>query len=300
MKKFLRNFLSLFSVAVLLAVSSCEVGLGAAVDTDPPEMSVSLPQVNSIIRGNVSFLGSYKDDGEISKVEIVIKRTDEYSTLQYKWEANLVPSQTKVGEGTWNYVIDPTASSTAIIDGPYEATITIADKAGHKNTITRSFTIDNTAPLVVLQRPGSDVNATENIDSYGQTFSLTGQAADDNDVNLIEVKFYSDASCSDASYLDTVQLQNVPPTIELDVAKFGAKDGKYEKIYGSSDKNAGTKQLYCKIIAYDGASAYPTDGSNQTTEDLKGNSTTVYYLYEDISESVLSKYKITDVYHMQN
>ena len=55
MKKVLRNFLSLFSVAVLLAVSSCEVGLGAAVDTDPPEINVSLPVVSSVIRGDLAF-----------------------------------------------------------------------------------------------------------------------------------------------------------------------------------------------------------------------------------------------------
>lgn len=100
--------------------------------------------------------------------------------------------------------------------------------------------------------------------------------------------------------LHVVQLPNVPNAISLDVAKFAeGVENDYSKIYGSTTKN-GAKNLYCKVVAYDGAKRYPEDGSNQSPEDLRGNVTSTYYMYEDIATSILSNHKITEVYHMLN
>lgn len=299
MKKLLR-FLGIglvFSLFAAFSFSSCEIGLGEAVDTEPPALSIEYPVADSVIRDQFAIGGTWSDDGKISSFQVSLERTDGKG-IYGPFDVNYtVPEESKT-LSNWNCIISPTDENSPIVDGNYVATVSIEDDAKHVTTQSMFFTIDNTAPLVVLQRPFSKVDELSP-DSYGQTFTLEGQAADDNSVSLIEVYIYSDKECT--NLLHTVRLPNVPNTINLDVAKFieGDPSTDYSKIYGSASKD-GTKNFYCQIVAYDGAQRYPTDGSNQSAADLNGNSTTSYYIYEDISATVLSKHKITEVYHMLN
>ena len=58
-------------------------------------------------------------------------------------------------------MIDPTKAGSEIKDGKYEATVTISDNGGHKTSSSRAFVIDNTPPVVVLQRPASSKAETD-------------------------------------------------------------------------------------------------------------------------------------------
>lgn len=277
---------------------SCEIGLGAAVDVEPPAIEINCPEVDAVIRDSFAVKGTWSDDGEIESVSVVLERTDKSGSpieLEGEITQNEDTNEDRAS-GTWRAIVNPVESG--IIDGSYQATISIKDKGQHVTTQTRTFCIDNTAPVVVLQRPSSKIDSV-NVDSYGQAFTLTGQAADDNNVSLIRVNIYSDPECT--NLIHYVDLNNVPPTIENDVARFEENiQNDYSKIYGSTTKN-GTKQFYCAIVAYDGAQRYPIEG-NQSSEDTHGNYTTTYYLYEDIATAVLNNYncKVTDVYHMFN
>lgn len=286
----------LFGIAgILLFGLSCKIGLGPAIDTQAPELIVTHPVSDSVIRDKIAFLGSFTDDGVIKSVTVTLNSTNE-SQEGFIFDASLDETEK---EGNWSCIVDPKDSENPIPDGTYEAAVVITDSALHTTTITRLFTIDNTPPLVVLQRPSSkDSSSAADRDSYGQTFTLEGQAADDNNVDLIEVSFYSEPECQ--NLLGTVKKYNVPPTISLDVAKFEEGiENDYSKIYGSTKKE-GTKSFYCKIVAYDGSQKYPIDGSEQSEADKKGNAVSHYYLYDDISIGVLDSYKITEVYHMLN
>lgn len=286
----------LFGIAgILLFGLSCKIGLGPAIDTQAPELIVTHPVSDSVIRDKIAFLGSFTDDGVIKSVTVTLNSTNE-SQESFIFDASLDETEK---EGNWSCIVDPKDSENPIPDGTYEAAVVITDSALHTTTITRLFTIDNTPPLVVLQRPSSkDSSSAADRDSYGQTFTLEGQAADDNNVDLIEVSFYSEPECQ--NLLGTVKKYNVPPTISLDVAKFEEGiENDYSKIYGSTKKE-GTKSFYCKIVAYDGSQKYPVDGSEQSEADKKGNAVSHYYLYDDISIGVLDSYKITEVYHMLN
>lgn len=285
-------------VLVGFATLSCNIGLGAAVDTQPPEVKVERPEVGAVIRGSFAIAGQFSDDGTIKKPEeggltVVLERTDGTGS-KYTYTGSIDSKA-----GTWTCVIDPATEGKVLVDGEYQATITMVDTFEHSTVKTNTFTIDNTAPIVVLQRPSAK-KGSSSADSYGQSFTLEGQAADDNNVSSVVVNIYEDEECTKPVH--TVTLSNVPPTIELDVAKFveGASND-YSKIYGTNTKvNAVTKNFYCQIVAYDGAQKYPADGSAQTDADKKGNSTNHYYLYEEISASILNDYKITEVYHMNN
>lgn len=290
MKKLL---FTLFSLAIIgIACLSCKIGLGQAVDTQPPEVVITKPEVGAIIRDAFIIGGTWTDDGSIKSeggLLVSLERTDD--------SGEKVDYYGKVGDGDWSCVIDPLNSLIPLRDGEYQATITMTDTYEHETVKTITFSIDNTAPIVVLQRPSAKIGSSSP-DSYGQSFTLEGQSADDSNINSIEVFIYEDEDCSVLKH--TVTLNNVPPTIELDVAKFiENEENDYAKIYGSTTRS-GTRQFYCKMIAYDGAQRYPIDGTEQTEADKKGNATDHYYLYEEISAPILNDYKITEVYHMLN
>lgn len=266
--------------------------MGAAVDTEPPRLEISTPKPDAVIRGDFKIGGNWSDDGTIESVVVTMKRTDGLGTsLEFAAEY-------KEGENdnlnVWSCLINPIATSSQLLDGNYIAQVDITDAGKHTTTKTVQFTIDNTPPVIVLQRPSTKADATQP-DSYGQKFTLEGQAADDNSISQIELQVFSDKECT--NLIHTVPLTNVPNSINLDVAEFAENvENVYSQIYGSTTKD-GEKGFFCKIVAYDGAAYYPSDG-NQTPEDLKGNSTDIYYLYEDIATSILSTTKLPEVYHI--
>ncbi len=286
MRKLLIAFLVVFSLFAI----SCEIGLGSAVDTEPPAIEISIPPVDSVIRDNFAIGGTWSDDGVIGSISVKLSRTDgkgEPLTLT----GEFVEDEQNRGTGTWSTPVS--ISENNVLDGTYQAVVTIKDTVGRTTIQSTTFTVDNTAPLIVLQRPGTKL--TETADAYGQTFTLNGMGADDNSIDHIDINIYSDVECT--NLLKTITKSNVPPTIELDVAVFeDGVENDYATIYGSTGKN-GMQTRYCTITAYDNAKRYPLTGE-MTAADQKGNSTSFYYLYDDIYDSILDNYTITDVYKM--
>ena len=279
-----------FVLSILFSLFlSCEIGLGSAVDTQVPEISIDTPEVGTIIRDSFSIRGTWSDDGSIKEIKLTLKTLEHDGSGSVIYSKSCTIVNNSDSHNTWVCTINPIEES--IKDGTYEATVKITDEADHSTIAIRQITLDNTAPVVVLQRPSTEKDAAVK-DSYGQSFTIEGQAADDSNISHIDVKIYSGETL-----LDTVRLNNVPPTISLDVAKF--LDEHYTKIYGSTEKE-GTKEFWCEIEAYDGAQRYPADGSNQSAADTEGNCEKEYYLYDEIKTSVLSEHKITELYKMKS
>lgn len=298
------TFFSLFLIFIsVLSTISCEIGLGASVDTEPPKFEIAYPPIDSVIRGNFAIGGTWSDDGVIAGVTVSIKKTDSTTDEVHELTGSLVTNKDS-NDGTWRVIVEPKAEDGTInfTDGSYQATVVIKDSVDRATTQITTFAIDNTAPVIVLTRPSTAADTeSSSFDTYGQTFNLEGQAADTNNVSLIEVKIYTDPECTEESYVYTKNLYNVPNSINMDVAKFekGNTENDYYQIYKDSTTDGGAKNFYCRIIAYDGAQRFPIDGE-QTAEDTKGNSTEEYYLYKDIATSILQPYKITEVYSILN
>ena len=275
---FAKKFALPVFIIFALSLTACQVGLGAAVDSQPPELTIAVPETDYVVRDSFSMSGTFKDDGKIASITVSMKNTDTGIIVAEK--------QATFSDNVWNLLLEPESDKDNIPDGSYEATVTIVDGMNHKTVATRSFRIDNTPPLVVLQRPSTELGA-DATDSYGQVFSISGMAADDSNIDLIEVDIFD----KDGNHLQTVPLKNVPPTIDLTVAKWGSEDGYYQAIYG--DTIVGSKDYYCTVTAYDGAKKIPDDGSN-------GNKVTYFYLYNDIYASLLSNFKVTELYHIMS
>lgn len=296
-----------FTIALLFLVSvfaiSCEIGLGAAVDTDPPTLDISTPPVDAVIRDKFAIAGNWTDDGTIASVKVKLERTDGLANSKsHTFDAEF--KELKVGKGTWKYVIDPVAEE--VIDGSYQATITIADSTNRKTIVTRTFTIDNTPPIIVLTRP-STAKDLASPDKYGQKFTLEGQAADTNNISRIELKLFTDKECTQPVNDEPVVLKNVPLSISMDAADYDSKDENYIYNKGETEefsinvpKDGTGKQLYCKIYAYDGAARYADEDETVTEDDEKGNCAEYFYLYKNIYTPFLQYYKITELYSILN
>ncbi|MCR4899257.1 MAG: hypothetical protein K5907_00380, partial [Treponema sp.] len=296
------NFWSVILTALLFVFASCEVGLGAAVDTQAPELDFAANTIGTgaAVRDSFMVFGNWTDDGTIKEVTATLTSTSGGS-VSYQGQGNFTTDES--GKGTWNVVFDP--FELGIKDGSYELAVSMTDNGKHNTKITRAIIIDNTPPVVVLTRPSTKSGATT-FDSYGQKFTLEGKAADDNDVKLIEVNVYADSSCSGAP-LKTIQLPSVPLTIEQDVAEYSDKVvNDYSQIYGKfttgglTDRTGGTENRYCTLSIYDDTQRYPADGSEQTEEDKKGNVTHTYYVNDDEIATLFTEYKITELYHILN
>lgn len=280
--------------------SSCEVGLGSSVDTEAPEITIVSPSVGSIIRDKFALSGRWGDDGSVADIWVTLKRTDgktgewTISGSDVSWGQD----ENDIQQGNWKAIVDPTAKG--LIDGPYQAIVSIKDNNGHKITQSTSFTIDNTPPILILSRPGTTIDSID-FDSYGKKITLEGKATDDNDVGLVELSVYKDASCS-GDPLSVVSLKNVPLTLEQEVTKEGEE--KYEGIYlpdDDADKDANnTAYRWFKIKVYDGAERFPVNDEDASEDDSKGNCADYYYTDDGIAKALEEAGKITKLYHILN
>ncbi|MBP5519720.1 MAG: hypothetical protein J6X84_03970 [Treponema sp.] len=301
MKKLKFIFLSIF---IVFSVISCEIGLGSSVDTDPPALEIISPAVDSVIRDSFAISGTYKDDGTIASVSAKLKRTDNNGD-EIQLSGEFFEDDTYRGQGTWKILVTPfefdesdsTKKNTKILDGTYQATVIIKDTIGRKTTQNTTFTIDNTPPILILSRPSTIFKEDEfGIDAYGQTFSIEGKAADDNNVSKIIVDVYD--LINDENALTSISLENIPLSIEKNVAIYDKDDSEndYSKIYAGTE-NEKAAQRYCTITIYDNAKQYSLDGNIISDE---GNSTDVYYMDSILSDELYNKYTTTDLYHIVN
>ena len=259
----------LLTLAGILILGSCEIGLGSAVDTDAPNLNIETGIADKVVRGDFALRGKYSDDGSISSLSAVLKRTDgEGSALTFTGE--LIEDEKNRGSGKWKISIP--AKSRPITDGAYQADVTIKDGVGRETVQSTIFTIDNTAPVIVLTRPSTAADA-ENPDTYGQKFSIEGQAADSNNISRIEIRLFEDKECTKAAGEEPIVLKNVPLSIAMDAASYDGKEGIY-KYEGETrdfsinvEKDGNGKPFYCKIYAYDGSSRYLEEGEEASAED---------------------------------
>ena len=183
------RFLYFFSIILIIFTISCEIGLGEAVDTKEPQISTETPPVDAVIRGKFAIGGTWADDGEADKVVVELKRADGVNSEPISFTEKTVTDT--IGKGTWSVVVDPLDKEKPVKDGKYEITTTIYDKAGHTSKEARLITIDNTAPLIVLDSPDSRPDSPM-ISAYGQKLSILGRAADDNNIDSLDITFYKE------------------------------------------------------------------------------------------------------------
>ena len=127
--------------------------MGEAVDVQPPTISLTSPQADALVRDVFIIEGNYEDDLSVSGISLSLKEV--YTEVEYKQITAVVKptSETELTKGTWSCSINP--KELGIKDGTYVATVTAMDTYLHTGIATQTFSIDNTAPLIVLTSPSS-------------------------------------------------------------------------------------------------------------------------------------------------
>ena len=322
------------AIGIIQALStSCDVGLGSAVDTQAPGITIERPEVDMVIRDKFVMSGEWNDDGVIDSVYVMVKRTDG-NPVNNKGKDGAAQSEVRIDgsfekdllekeKGTWKAEVDPFDEANPIPDGTYQATIYIKDKGNHTTTQSTTFTVDNTPPVLILTKPASKPGDST-ISKYGKRLFLEGKVADSTKETWIEIKYYNRADCSEESLLSTMQTQLIAPTDvnsnNAKLASFSEDLGdelarEYFDIYkdengGDKEGKAGTSTVYAALTVYDTAetckeeSAEAEAGGNGK---VRGNSTGTFYFSKELSSSITKSKESggyglapTDIYNILN
>ena len=299
-----RNLFVLFSIFMALFLASCDVGLGSAVDTEPPVLTIDYPQSGSIIKDSFILAGSCKDDVAVSKVEVVVKTMGGTSKVVGIYEAD-VDNKDNFWQVELNHFIESRESYNGweYADGNYSIDVRAYDDASRvSGTSSISVTIDNTAPLLILKTPGN-----ANIDApteYGTTVKIAGTIVDDNTVQYLSMGILN--KDTDMDTYDFEKKENLIDTWTLtNVNTAGGTEEVFAKLSGTAEEDSRYKTVYKdEYLDPKGNVSYNllftvTDEAKEyknpkETENLTlGNSTDKFFFSDDVTSVWSSESKGT-------
>ena len=270
------------------------IGLGGTVDINPPTVKNDsvYPPNNAIIKGAFKLAVKADDDTGVNAVTAVITTADSKNSRINIGNSFLQRPSSK--DGYWTLDIDP-KGQYPITDGDYKLEIQVTDTVDKVSTVTSAFTIDNTPPLLILNRPSTAIKPDETLanstpDEFGFDFLLVGQVYDESAVPTLKITAEGNGQKREKT------LNNIPQNIRITVDSFGnSTDNPFYKPLYNGEENGGTKPYEYGITVTDSAKEYnnPGDAGSGT-----GNTTDRYYLFDDLYKPVLSTYMIQDVYAM--
>lgn len=260
-----RQVLGFFAaLASVFAMVGCDVGLGEVVDTQAPALAISYPPLNATIRDSFILYGTWSDDKGVSSVSVKVVNTETKETVDSL-------SATVSSDKTWQVSLNEFDSETGYKykDGTYQVSITAYDGAGHSSgESSRTFDIDNTAPVFIISNPGVVKSDNLEASAYGSVFTIDGTIADDHTISLMDVAIY-DASGSlvshetyDSEQIDFFREEEISTAggTSVTIAQYAdspstTANTRYSDVYGT-DSSAGTKYYYASVTLTDSAQIY--------------------------------------------
>lgn len=169
-----------FFMALVIAClfMTCDPGLGKAVDTQAPKVEVKYPATKSVLKGGFTMTGVASDEVNVASCEVtfsLIKNPE----IKYHFNATVTDDEFSVA------INNPKADgSFEIPDGDYNVTVTVSD-AYRNSTTDVVYTIDNTAPTVLLTSPNS--YSESNWPNMYKTFNIKGEVYDATTIQTVTV-----------------------------------------------------------------------------------------------------------------
>lgn len=291
-KKFL---LAVVSVVFAYALLSCDVGLGAAVDTQAPTLNVTYPATLSTVRGQFVFGGTCADDQKVTSVTVSAYNSElgksygPYAATVADDAKSWTFSFNKKAEGKDSY------NGWEMPDGKYTLEAVARDASG-KSSGTGAITIDidNTEPIFILNSPGT--TDIKNPTVSGSSFKITGTIADDHSIKYMRVNVYENEGGRKGKLRKSFIEENIETSGGTSVALFKKTDPVYTELYGGDIKDAssiGTKTFFCEIELED--SAYEYNDFKNNASGKTGNVSKKVYLYD----SVYKKFQSSSGYGLE-
>lgn len=309
MKKFRSALLTVLSVLFVLIITTCKrtVALGSTVDVLPPSSSVTRDSSasDSVAKaGSFTIEGVAGDDSGVASVTVVFENRETKERLPAMSATLAQPGAPKTA---WKLVIDnewkgeyvderELVKKYPIRDSEYNVIITITDRNNKSSQQTLVYTIDNTPPVVIIDRPAliaESANWTNARSStYGSILRISGQAQDTSRVQEIEFKAYDSENPTADSYSITKNLGGAV-SISQEIAAYDVDDttgfpkagSDYTKLLNlqgcnTQQKITGTSEIFTRNILADYYVKDSVIKNGQTT----GNVNEFYYARDTISE----------------
>ena len=276
--------LSLCAAAAVLLWSTCDVGLGEAVDTMAPTVSVTAPAASAVCAGSVVISGDCADDKGIASVNIVVKNI--YTGDKYEYSAEISKDMK-----SWTKTINELAANAGypLVDGSYTADVTAIDIYGRSSgTSSTAFDIDNTEPIFCVTSPATfDISDPR---KYGRSVTISGEIADDHDIAKMDIRvFRTDAAGSNPMEI-TSQLAKTTFTdfetaggTTVYIAKY------FEGANVPTDAQSDDYKLYKNYMAIYGDAELGTDVYIYivpTLTDAAGNTSLQSYISSDVKKVI--------------
>lgn len=301
------NFLRIAFVSFLafsaVVFSACDVGLGEAVDTEKPTISIEYPPKNVVIKEDFVISGKCHDETSMKSVTLAFQNSE--SEHVEKFTATLAQDKNSWSARINEY--DSEKGKYPLTDGTYFVTAVATDSSGRQQEDKMTLRIDNTPPMIVLTNPGTvenEENPLEKAGGFGATIKIQGSVSDfsvtDNDSGSKLVFTVFDENDKFLAYRE---LSNIPPSLGIIIGEY--TDGTenltdsnqfYKKIYGAAGSVVDTKYRKFKITVSDSARTYKGSAVNNE----RGNISECYYLKDEIYTDVNNKFSIgnSDLYEI--
>ena len=192
MKRF-HNFIFTGCVFLLIAVSifisSCQVGLGGTVDYKAPTVTItSHTSGNSVLNGTTEFSGTWEDDTGVTEIDFTLskylKDSQTYEEVD-TFKISIPSAETEKKSGSWSYEFD----TTKYPETDYQLAIVATDTSKTKSQQQiLAFSIDNTAPLITLDKPNS-LNFNDPA-LFGREVKISGYIEDAHSIKSLDVKVF--------------------------------------------------------------------------------------------------------------
>lgn len=282
--------LSLAAITFVITACGEDSGLGSTVDTEAPKIEITYPPLGANIRGTFVLAGSCDDDKSVKSIIVTVTDTTTKKVV------GTVPASIENGGKSWKASVNNYSEEDKkydYLDGNYQFTAEIHDGAGHKNSASRTFDLDNTAPVFVASNPGVIKSQNKKASAYGSIFTIDGTIADDHTIASLTAKIFDENGNLIGNYKeeDIATAGGTSVTIASHYVDKGdgtaktEQNDRYTQIYGDNDE-AGTKQYYCTVLVEDNTKSYTNPGESENT--TSGNITSEIYLYDSVYKSLMS------------
>lgn len=185
MKKINKIIKTIFSIFTLVILSSCQIGLGEAIDLQAPEIFLTSHKDNDYV-GQTFRLAGYATDNE--KVKSITIDFDE-ANIHYKWENSTWQKKTSYIDWTaltadecactvnnttvtWAVTVDTTEAKQGMQSSTYSYSIVAQDQIGNSGKTSKiegSLVVDQNTPDIKLNSPAlfsTNTDITGKIDSF--------------------------------------------------------------------------------------------------------------------------------------
>ena len=167
----------LFSLFITCLFMTCDPGLGKAVDTQAPKVSIDYPEPKEVLKDSFTMTGVASDEVKVASCEVAFRNIKTGSV--YKFPANVANDKFSVTINT-----PKPDGSFELPDGDYNVTVSVSD-AYRNSTQDIVYTIDNTAPTVLITSPNS--YSESNWPNMYKTFSIKGEVYDATNISEVIV-----------------------------------------------------------------------------------------------------------------